>query len=132
MNIAGLHVMIVDDDPSTLAVYGALLQAEGHTISTRDRALGTAPAIISARPNLVLLDINMPGLNGPDIVRLFRDRKGAWSPLFVLFASGDQGELQQVAHQCGAAAALSKNLDHHAFLIGFRTILVQHLARPGV
>lgn len=116
--------MIVDDDPSILTTYGALLSREGHRISTRDRAYGTAPAIISARPDVVLLDVNMPGLYGPEIVRVFHGRPRETKPVFILFGGADTEALQLMAHDCGADAGISKTEQPRMFLIAFRTVLV--------
>lgn len=124
-----LRVMIVDDDPSTLLLFSALLAEAGHSVLTRDRAYGTVPAIIRQRPHIVLLDVNMPGLDGPEIVRVLHERASSERPLLLLFSNRDQGELDQVALACGADGALSKTADHRAFLIGFRTLLVRLL--PG-
>lgn len=126
---SALRVMIVDDDPSTLALFSGLLAEAGHSVLTRDRAYGTAPAIIRQRPHIVLLDVNMPGLDGPEIVRVLRERASIERPLLLLFSNREQRELDRVALSCGADGALSKTPDHRAFLVGFRTLLVRLL--PG-
>ena len=124
-----LSIMIVDDDPSTLTLFSALLSRAGHTVSTRDRAYGTVPDIIRVRPQIVLLDIGMPGLDGPEIVRVLRERGGYERPAIILFSNRNQADIDRVARDCGADGALAKTSDHRAFLLGFRTLLVQLRSR---
>lgn len=121
--------MIVDDDKTSLTLYERLLVREGHQVSTRDRAFGTAPAIMKARPDIVLLDVHMPGLDGTEIVRVFRERGEGERPLLLLFSHQALADVQQAAMACGADGALVKGADPKEFLVGFRTLVVQHLSR---
>ena len=67
-----MKLLLVDDDPDLLAVTGFALQQAGYLVVTA----ATAPAAITTfsreRPDLVLLDINLPGGSGFDVCQQVR------------------------------------------------------------
>ena len=60
-------VMIVDDENTVLEITGAVLEDHGYRVIKRESALGTSLAILREKPDVVLLDVNMPGLSGDRI-----------------------------------------------------------------
>jgi DNA-binding response OmpR family regulator len=117
-----MKVLIVDDEPTSLQLYGALLRDEGHEVLERDKSLGTTPMILSERPDLVLVDVSMPGLSGDELVRMVKGNPRAAGVSVVLFSSRDAGELEALARRCGAAGYLVKRADHQGFVRDFRTL----------
>jgi signal transduction histidine kinase/CheY-like chemotaxis protein/CHASE3 domain sensor protein len=82
---AELRVLVVDDEPANLDLLEALLQPEGFTVL---RAAGGKEGIDVARaqrPQLILLDLMMPEVNGFDVVEALRTDKATRSiPIMVL------------------------------------------------
>ncbi len=117
------RILLVDDEPATLAFYAAILEGIGHEVTTRTQALGTAPAIIKERPDYVLLDVEMPGLHGHEIVRVLSRRPGKRKTRFVLLSSKREAELSRLAQSCGADGYLCKTSDRSAFLNAFVRVL---------
>lgn len=73
----GLRVLVVDDDADTADSVAELLTLHGHTVYV---ALDGASALSRAEaewPDVVLLDLRMPGLDGCDVARVLRERCGA-------------------------------------------------------
>ncbi|MDD9934520.1 MAG: response regulator [Myxococcales bacterium] len=117
-----MKVLIVDDESTTLELYGALLEDEGHEVLTRDRAMGTTLVIISEQPDVVLVDVGMPGLPGDELVRVVRDNPRARGVNVVLFSARPGTELAKIASRCGARGYIEKNEDHELFLEDFRKL----------
>ena len=81
-----LKVLIVDDDRTCREMIDAVLSELGHTVLTRDNPLGTSAEILRERPDVVLLDINMPTLSGDELLRTIRQGSLAdidWEPQFI-------------------------------------------------
>ncbi len=95
-------VLIVDDDPMSLERLGAALEARGHLVMTRTEALGTSTLILRERPHVVVLDVDMPALNGNRIVSMIASKVPETA--FILCSGMERGELLRVASECGAAA----------------------------
>jgi DNA-binding NtrC family response regulator len=118
-----LRIMIVDDDATTLEVTGALLEEQGHEVIKRQNALGTTLAIIQDRPDVVLLDIRMPGLSGDKLVELVSPKKDMPKPIIILHSSSKRAELESLARRCGAAGSIEKTGDAAEFIRRFEQAL---------
>jgi signal transduction histidine kinase/DNA-binding response OmpR family regulator len=88
---AGRSILVVDDDPSIREFLRQDLEAEGYAVrEARDGAEALA-ALRAARPDLVLLDIMMPGLNGFDVAAVIRNDPALFDlPIFVVSVVQDQ------------------------------------------
>jgi len=65
-------VLIVDDAPDTLEIIGKLLQFEGYEVTTALTGEEGVNKAEEERPEVVLLDINLPGINGTEALRQIR------------------------------------------------------------
>jgi CheY-like chemotaxis protein len=121
-----LKVMVVDDDATTLQVTSAVLEQRGYEVLTRDSALGTTMAILRERPEVVLLDVHMPGLTGDRIAELVGPRKGKRAPVVILHSGSNRAELEALAARCGAAGIIEKTADPFEFVRRFERVMTQH------
>lgn len=117
-----LKVMLVDDDPTTLQVHAAILEQLGHTVTQRATALGTTLAILRDKPDVVVLDVRMPGLTGDKLASLISE-EGEQSRLVILHSSLPIDELERLAKSCGATGAIEKTGDPGAFSKRFEQLL---------
>jgi DNA-binding NarL/FixJ family response regulator len=83
-------ILVVDDDAGFRAYVTELLESVGY--DTREVANGAAvlPAVAERRPSAVLLDVQLPGLNGYEVCRELRDRYG--DAIAIVFISGERTE----------------------------------------
>jgi DNA-binding response OmpR family regulator len=114
-------VLVVDDDPVTLAMTRERLGQAGYEVHVRDRALGTALWIAENRPDVVLLDVMMPALSGTELANILR-RNGMRS-VVILHSSKDDAELHRLVNESGAAGGLNKALDDRTFLQRFNALI---------
>ena len=86
----GTHVLVVDDEPTVREVVVSYLRRDGHTVS--EAADGpTALRLLDAdRPDLVVLDMMLPGVNGLDILR--RIRAAGDTPVIMLTARAEESD----------------------------------------
>ncbi len=66
------RLLIADDDPNLLAVYVLFFEAYGYTIQTATDGPGALAAYLAWRPEVVMLDIQMPGMDGREVARAIR------------------------------------------------------------
>ncbi len=108
-----MRVLVVDDDESISEFVRLALQDNGHEVQ---RALNGAEALERVRevpPDLILLDLRMPIMNGWEFSQAYRARPGAHAPIVVLSAARDAAES---AAQVDAAAYLAKPFDLRSLL----------------
>jgi diguanylate cyclase (GGDEF)-like protein len=83
-------ILVVDDNPNNLAVLVGLLRSSGYQARVANSGRGAMGAIHARAPELVLLDINMPDLDGYEVCRaLKRDPKTSAIPVIFISALDD-------------------------------------------
>jgi DNA-binding response OmpR family regulator len=90
----GLHVLVVDDSPTICAVLGKMLSQDGHVVikaTTGEEALALAA---SERPDIIFLDIVMPGMNGFAVLRALR-REPVTHDIPIVMISGNLQATEQ-------------------------------------
>jgi len=70
--LAPADILVVEDEPKLAALLRDYLQAAGHRVTCLDDGLAVVPAVRRAEPDLILLDIMLPGRDGLDICRELR------------------------------------------------------------
>lgn len=70
--LRGLHVLLADDNPINQLVASSMLEHLGATVQAVDDGQGTLDALAQGRYDIVLLDCEMPGLDGPEVARRWR------------------------------------------------------------
>ena len=68
-------VLLVDDDPDNLTIVKRLLVKEGYQVQTVGSGDACLKALDSYDPDLVLLDVNMPGMDGLETIRMLKQRE---------------------------------------------------------
>jgi DNA-binding NtrC family response regulator len=92
------RVLVVEDEIDVAATLLELLVARGYevlTATTAEEALKIVPAF---RPNVVLLDITLPGMSGPGLLTTFH-RAHPRLPVIVVTAAVDAGVLARIAER---------------------------------
>src|SRR5437879_3025846 len=115
-------VLIVDDDPVHLKLMRKWLETEGFAVTTHDSPFGATARMFRLRPQIVLLDVQMPGLEGSSLIELLR-RPASIDPTVILCSCRDQTELDALALQHGAAGAIQKTPRREDFIRQLRHVL---------
>lgn len=102
------RVVVVDDEPTVGVAVRDLLSAEGYDVETPGDAQSALSELLRAAPDLVILDINMPGMSGWEFCSLLR-RQSATRTVPVLFLTGRQDVRDRItAMQVGGSDYLAK------------------------
>jgi PAS domain S-box-containing protein len=105
---APLRVLVVDDNADAADSLVALLEALGHTtVVARDGPQGLRLAL-EARPDLVLLDIGLPGMSGYEVARAIRRRQGLRQIVLIALTGWGAQSDQEQSHEAGFDQHLTK------------------------
>ncbi|MCC6615249.1 MAG: response regulator transcription factor [Anaerolineae bacterium] len=99
------QILIVEDDSDTAEVVAALLETAGYTTVSVEDGTTALEEIQSATPDLVLLDLNLPDIDGLDVLRSVREQ--SFLPMIIL-SGFTQGRDKVLALEAGADDFLSK------------------------
>jgi CheY-like chemotaxis protein len=110
-----MHVLIVDDDVRSLERLQHGLSAAGFQVSTTDVAENLDSRIAIVGPDLVVLDVLMPGFSGQNLSRLLQGYTLDGDPRFVLLSPVPPNTLKALVDTSGAAAVVQVS-DEPAFM----------------
>ncbi|MCT7948671.1 response regulator [Ancylothrix sp. C2] len=86
-------ILVVDDSPDNVLLVQTILEEEGYDIITADNGMKALKIVEQARPDLVLLDVMMPGMDGYEVTKRIREnRKIPFIPILLITAY-DQSSL---------------------------------------
>ena len=101
-------VFIVDDDPGIIEAVAAVLSGEGYRVAGASDSRSALLAVLKDPPDLLVLDVNMPGLNGWELCDIVR-RQTTTRSVPVLFLTGRSEVRDQItALQVGGSDHLKK------------------------
>jgi len=78
-------ILCVDDDPAILRIRKFILEAQGYAVAVAESGKEALQLFDDIKPDLVVLDYAMPGINGDVVAREMRSRRN-WVPLVLLSA----------------------------------------------
>jgi PAS domain S-box-containing protein len=102
---AAKRVLVVDDDLDAAESMGMLLEVEGHTVWYAHNGRGAVEAAVELRPDVVLLDIGLPGIDGYEVARRLRSETATRDSVLIAITGYGQDEDRALAEAAG--------FDHH-------------------
>jgi response regulator RpfG family c-di-GMP phosphodiesterase len=106
------RILMVDDQPSNLVSLDAILEAEGRVLLKATSGPEALKILLREDVSLVLLDVQMPGMDGFEVAELMRQRKDTQSiPIIFVTAISKEDKYVFRGYQVGAVDYLFKPLD---------------------
>ena len=100
-----MRVLVVDDNVDTAMSFTTLLQASGHEVRTAHDGPAAVEAALDYQPDLIVLDIGLPGLNGYEVATLIRQHPRLQDVVLVALTGYGQDSDRQLSLEAG--------FDHH-------------------
>jgi len=119
-NLGTMRILIVDDDRPSLKMTAFLLREEGYTVFTADNGQDALRMIEEKNPDLLVLDVMMPGMDGLEVTR--RIRRSTNLPIIILSAKGETSD-RVTGLDVGADDYLAKPFEPSELLARVRAVL---------
>ncbi len=108
-------VLIVDDNPTNLKLAAEVLECEGHTIARARDADEAQEVLKHTQPDLILMDIQMPGMDGLTLTRLLKANPSYQHiPIVALTAFAMKGD-EDKAREAGCYSYITKPIETRRF-----------------
>ena len=119
-SIPPMRVLVVDDDPPSIKMTSFLLQEEGYTVLTATNGQEALRKVEQESPDLVILDVMMPHMDGLEVCR--RIRRTTNLPIIILSAKGETSD-RVTGLELGADDYLAKPFEPSELLARVRAVL---------
>jgi two-component system, chemotaxis family, chemotaxis protein CheY len=118
-------VLIIDDSTTMRQMVAFTLEKAGHEVHSADSALAALKITDKERFDLFITDLNMPGMNGLELIKELRMRQASRSkPILVLTTEAD-AEKKAAGRAAGATGWIVKPFDPNALLAVLPRVLNQ-------
>lgn len=115
-------ILVVDDSDDTREMMAKLLELESFVVVTAEDGVAGLTMVEAERPDLVITDINMPNMNGIEMIRRLRgDSKVAHIPIMAITAYGSS--VASEALEVGANYATTKPIEFEVLITNIRELL---------
>jgi CheY-like chemotaxis protein len=111
---AGHRILLADDNRDALDSLATLLQCDGHEVHTAADGAEALAVAAEYRPNVVLLDIGMPKLDGYEVARRIRAEPWGKATVLIALTGWGQDEDRRRSREVGFNSHLVKPLDPDA------------------
>jgi CheY-like chemotaxis protein len=110
------RILLVDDYPDALEMWSLYLQLAGYDVATAENGRDAVRLALADPPNLIVMDLELPGLTGIEAARLLRESPGtARVPLIAATGYSHAGQLE-AAERAGFNVVLVKPCDPAALV----------------
>ncbi len=101
-SLQGISVLIVEDEPALNAAYAAILKAESVNVDTSFNGEEALTKVHTHMPDIILLDLRMPIMDGLEFLRRFSDVPNHEKSKIILFSNFDEQKDIDKAFDLGA------------------------------
>jgi DNA-binding response OmpR family regulator len=126
--VAAMRILVVDDDPPSVKMISFLLREEGYDVVSADNGLTALELVDREVPDLVILDVMMPNLDGFEVCRRMRQRADV--PIIFLSAKGETTD-KVAGLQLGADDYLAKPFEPSELLARVKAVMRRAEAYAG-
>jgi DNA-binding response OmpR family regulator len=126
--MSGARILVIDDDPDIRHLVAELLRRGGHTVTEAEDGRSGLRALHASRPDLIVLDVSMPDMDGWQALERIRDLSDL--PVLMLTARGE--ELERVRGlKAGADDYVTKPFGRQELVARVEALLRRAAARGG-
>ncbi len=103
-----IRVVLADDEPSILEIFSSFLRFSGFTVTTAENGLEALERTIAEQPQVVVLDIRMPKMDGWEACRLIKTDPRTQAIPVIFLTAFDQVQEHERARQLGVQGYVTK------------------------
>jgi len=107
----GLRILVVDDNAAAAKILGWSLELLGHEIWIAHDGANALAMALDLKPQVVLMDINLSGLNGYELCRIMRSEYGFEETLFIAQTGLSEAEHRRRSREAGFELHMVKPID---------------------
>jgi two-component system, OmpR family, alkaline phosphatase synthesis response regulator PhoP len=112
----GMKILVIEDDPTSQRLLQLVLEKEGYTVVTSNNGLEGFRKFKEESPDLIVLDVMLPGIDGFEISHRIHNEPDKFKPPIIMMSAKAQTSDRDAALKVGANAFLAKPVDRSILL----------------
>ncbi len=116
-------ILLVDDSPTVLLSHRMLLQSDRWVVVTARDGVEALEVAAAIRPDLILMDVVMPRMNGFEAVRRLRESEGTKTTPIIMVTTRAEEKVVEVCYRMGCNDYVNKPVDRARLLAKIDTLL---------
>ncbi len=121
-------ILIIEDNPYDARLMSTLLRKDGHEVLTADEGDTGLKLARTEQPDLVLVDMGLPDIDGQTVVAQLRNDRRAGRPVIITVTAWPPDTARYMAEAYGSDGYISKPFKVHTFQAKIRAFLATHQA----
>jgi len=109
------HILVVDDNPLNLKLASEVLEFEGYQVSRAENADQALAQLDTNRPDLILMDISMPGMDGLTLTQKLKAHPATRDIVIVILTASAMAGDEAKAKGAGCDGYITKPIDTRSF-----------------
>jgi CheY-like chemotaxis protein len=122
MTMSCVQVLVIDDEVRDRELAGAILQTSGYEVRHAESGVHGLQEVNAAPPDVILLDVQMPGMDGFEVCRLLRRAPRTKKIPVIMITASDDPALNRKAYAVGAQACIPKPLRGNALIATIQAV----------
>ncbi|MCW8843899.1 MAG: response regulator [Rhodobacteraceae bacterium] len=119
----GKQVLLIEDEPNIIEAISFILSRDGWAVATHSNGHDAVEVVQDAKPDLLILDVMLPGKSGLDILRVLRETLGPGElPVMMLTARGQLKD-REMAEKAGVNRFMTKPFSNAEMLEAVRELV---------
>ena len=123
-----MRILVVEDQQTTLETLGSLFSLEGHTVTLTKSPSEALAHVASNNPDVILLDIGLPGMDGFEVAKAIRSLELKPRPLIIAYSGYAKNDDVLKGRKAGFDYHFPKTISPNTLL----AIIHQHRSRSGL
>lgn len=123
MQVRVFRVVVVEDDTALAAIALQLLESRGYAVRLAETGAAARAVIAEWHPDIVILDIRLPDINGIEIIREISARTDRLRPGVIAVSGYDDADTISTALELGAADFIRKPFAHREFILRVNALM---------
>ena len=128
----GQTLLLVDDEPTNIHILGETLREQYRLVVAKNGVQALERAQASLRPDLILLDIQMPGMNGYEVCKRLKEQKSLGTIPVIFITALNSAEEETLGLELGAVDYITKPFNPSVVKARVRTHLELQLHRENL
>jgi CheY-like chemotaxis protein len=121
--VSGEHILVVDDNPTNTKLLTFILSKRGYAVNTAEDAERALELLADAHPRLILMDVQLPGMDGLALTRVLKSNPATRDILVIaVTAAATKGD-EDKAREAGCDGYITKPIDVQDLAARVRALL---------